>query len=200
MRSQKTNVAAKRHIILLSLEKKQSKYADIWKGIRSLVNLKSTKSTSIKLLDKDNNLLSVLKIISNMFNDHFSTIGSQVEQKICFQPDLNGNVFINPTGPSFFLFPTVPGEVEKIIDALNMKKSTGPNCIPISILKIFKLFFSVWLSKLVHLCFEVGVFPDILKFAKIIPLHKKESKLDILTVTSRSTSRSVIKFRSVICI
>ena len=44
----------------------------------------------------------------------------------------------------------------------------------------FKLFFSVWLSRLVNLCFEVGVFPDILKTAKITPLHKKDSKLDVI--------------------
>ena len=35
-------------------------------------------------------------------------------------------------------------------------------------------------KKLVNLCFEVGVFPDILKLAKVISLYKKESKLDFL--------------------
>ena len=57
-------------------------------------------------------------------------------------------------------------------------KSPGPNGIPVSLLKKFKAFFSFWLSKLINLCFETGVFPDLLKFARITPLHKKESKLD----------------------
>ena len=70
--------------------------------------------------------------------------------------------------------------MEKIIDALDVKKSTGPNSGPIFLLKTFKLFFSVWLAKLVNLCFEVGVFPEILKLAKVTSLHKKESKLDFL--------------------
>ena len=39
------------------------------------------------------------------------------------------------------------------------------------------MFFSHWLSKLVNACFENGYFPDILKTAKVIPLHKKDSKL-----------------------
>ena len=47
-------------------------------------------------------------------------------------------------------------------------------------LKSFKQFFFLWISKLVNLCFEVGEFPDILKLAKVIQLHKKESKLDLL--------------------
>ena len=33
---------------------------------------------------------------------------------------------------------------------------------------------------MVNLSFETGVFPDILKLAKVIPLHKKESKLEYL--------------------
>ena len=34
------------------------------------------------------------------------------------------------------------------------------------------------MSKLVNQCFEFGTFPDILKTAKVTPLHKKDSKLD----------------------
>ena len=71
-------------------------------------------------------------------------------------------------------------EVEKIIDGLDTKKATGINSIPNIILKSFKPFFSVCLSRLVNLCFEVGVFPDILKTAKITLLHKKDSKLDVI--------------------
>ena len=67
--------------------------------------------------------------------------------------------------------------MEKIIDALDVNKSTRSNNVPIFLLKTSKLFFSVWLAKLVNLCFEVGVFPEILKLAKVAPLHKKESKL-----------------------
>ena len=74
-------------------------------------------------------------------------------------------------------------EVEKIIDGLDMKKATGPNSIPNIIYKSFKLFFSVWLSRLINLCFEVGVFPDILKTAQITPLHKKDSKLDVINLS-----------------
>ena len=39
-------------------EKNKHKSSEIWKGIRSLVNIKSTKSSNIKLLDENNNLVS----------------------------------------------------------------------------------------------------------------------------------------------
>ena len=45
-------------------------------------------------------------------------------------------------------------------------------------MKIYKEFFSIWLAKLINLSFETGIFPDILKIAKVTPIHKKESKLD----------------------
>ena len=84
----------------------------------------------------------------NVFNDHFSTIGTKVQQKIRFEPgnfkdylnkrDKNGKLYINPDGDSFFLGPTVPGEISKIIDSLDSTKSTGPNGIPVFLLKTFK--------------------------------------------------------------
>ena len=63
---------------------------------------------------------------------------------------------------------------------MDMKKYAGPNSIPVFVLKTIKLFFPVWLSVLVNLCFEVGTFPDILKIAKVIHLNKKDSKLDFI--------------------
>ena len=61
-----------------------------------------------------------------------------------------------------------------------MNKATGPNSISIFILKIMKPFFSFWLSKIVNLSIEKSIFPDLLKMAKITPLHKKDSKLNHL--------------------
>ena len=90
----------------------------------------------------------------------------------------NGKCCINPNGSTFYLSPAGPAEVEKIIDEINVKKSTGPFGVPVFLLKKFKNFFSLWLSELVNLSFETGIFPDVLKVAKVNPLHKKDSKID----------------------
>ena len=139
----------RRHFSLLT-DKNKHKLSEIWKGIRTLVNVKSSQSSSIKLLDRNNNLIADPKKICNTLNNNFSTIGSKIEPKIPFTPgnfkdyfnkkDGNGNLIINSAN-SFFLSPTVPGEVEKIIDALDMKKSTGPNSVPVFILKILNHSF-----------------------------------------------------------
>ena len=174
---------------IAQFEKNKNSISTVWKSIRSLVNMKPGKSSSIKLMD-NNSIISDPKIIGNIFNDHFSTLEAKVQQKIPSvqgdfrnyfkKRDRNQKDIINPEGRTFFLSPTMPEEIEKIIDKLNPSKSTGPNGIPVFILKLFKGFFAYWLSKLINLCFETGEFPLMLKLAKVIPLHKKESVFNFL--------------------
>ena len=86
-----------------------------------------------------------------MFNNHFSSVGTKIKQNIADQTgnfkdylnrrDAKGRLFINTSNNSLFLSPTVPMEVEKIIDGLDMKKATGPNSIPNIILKSFNFPF-----------------------------------------------------------
>ena len=175
---------------IAQFEKNKNSISTVWKSIRSLVNMKPGKKSNIKLMDESNSIISDPKIIGNIFNDHFSTLGAKVQEKIpeeqgdyCEYLKIkgsNGKTIINPGDHSFFLSPTSPGEIEKIIEKLNPSKSTGPNGIPVFILKAFKGFFSYWLSILINLCFETGEFPLMLKLAKVIPLHKKESVLNFL--------------------
>ena len=170
-------------------ESNKKKTSEIWKGIRELVNTSKSKSSTFKLLGTTGNLISDTNIIANKFNNYFSTIGEQVSIRI---PAGNGNFrdfltkrdsnnipYINQPN-SFYLEPTIPQEIEKLIDSLDLKKSVGPMSIPSYILKIYKEFFSQWLASLINQSFECGIFPDILKSAKVTPIHKKESKLDHL--------------------
>ena len=72
----------------------------------------------------------------------------------------------------------VTHEIEKLINKLDINKSSDPNSIPMFILKFLKPFFSVWLSKLINLSYETDVLPDLLKIAKVVPIHKEGSKFD----------------------
>ena len=136
---------------IAQFDKNKNSISTVWKSIRYLVNMKPGKNSSIKLLDESNNIISDPKIIGNIFNDHFSTLGAKVQQKIPHQggdfreymkrKGHDNKTMINPDDHSFFLSPTKPEEIEKIIDKLNSSKSTGPNGIPVFILKAFKGFF-----------------------------------------------------------
>ena len=62
-------------------EKNRTKSSEIWKGIRSLVNIKSSRNNNINLLGKNNELIND-HLLTAKFNDYFSTIGSVINNKI----------------------------------------------------------------------------------------------------------------------
>ena len=77
-----------------------------------------------------------------------------------------------------FLQCTDKGEIANIISSVNSNKSSGPNSKPYRILFLLKNEISKQLADLFNLSFTTGVFPSVLKTAKVVPVFKKDSKLD----------------------
>ena len=61
---------------------------------------------------------------------------------------------------------------------MKINEARGPNSISTKILKLFKKEFSKSLSDIINLSLNQGVFPDLLKIAKVTPIHKKGGTLD----------------------
>ena len=74
--------------------------------------------------------------------------------------------------------PTDKNEISLIISSLDSHKSSGPNSIPVKILKLLKNDISQQLSDIFNMSFSTGQFPSVLKIAKVIPIHKKQSRVD----------------------
>ena len=77
---------------------------------------------------------------------------------------------------AIFLQPTDKEEIANIISSLNSNKASGPNSIPYRILFLLKNEISKQLADLFNLSFMTGVFPFVLKTAKVVPVFKKDSK------------------------
>ena len=88
--------------------------------------------------------------------------------------DYMAKINVNKT---FFLTPATTEELFDIILAFDIKKSLGPNSIPVYILKIANSFFSNKLCDIINLSFQTCIFPDLCKVAKVIPIFKKENPL-----------------------
>ena len=74
-----------------------------------------------------------------------------------------------------------PADIEKIaniIPTLSMNESSSPNNILYKILHLLKKDISKQLPGLFNLPLSSGVFPSLLKIAKVVPVYKKHSKLD----------------------
>ena len=59
-----------------------------------------------------------------------------------------------------------------------MNKALGPNSLPTFILKLCTEFFATYLTKTINISFVTGIFPDLCKMAKVIPIFKKDDPLD----------------------
>ena len=79
----------------------------------------------------------------------------------------------------FLITSTNKEEIYKIITSLNSNKSCGPNSIPTKVLHYLQDQISKHLATICNLSFNSGVFPAILKTAKVIPIQKKNSKLEV---------------------
>jgi len=66
--------------------------------------------------------------------------------------------------------------VEKAINSLTPKSSSGFDCLSNRMLKMEKKKFSKLLTPLINKSIREGVFPSVLKIAKVIAIHKKGDK------------------------
>lgn len=176
-----------KHLLLISKKSYYNNYflnnskniKGTWFGIKQLVTLKQSKSNFPNKITINNSKITDPINIANSFNKYFASIGPNLSEIIpnvnCSIHDYLGEQQIQ----SVFLIPTTPDEIEREIDGLNASKATGPFSNPIRLLKILKLLLSKPLSHLFNISFSSGLVPDKLKIAKVIPVYKKGSRLEM---------------------
>ena len=70
------------------------------------------------------------------------------------------------------------GEIARIVNSLRGSSSSGPDRIPTKVVKFILLVIVSALMRLVNLSFENGVFPSVLKRARVTILFKGGSRND----------------------
>ena len=172
-----------RNLIILKIEEFKQKYYEsyfkenianaskTWDGIKSLVTLKKTNCFTPKSVSSNNVTVTDPHDVATAFNNFFVSIGPDIAKSI---PKTSSKIenLKNVIPNSLFLSPTDRDEIRKIILSLDKKKSTGPCSIPTHILKDNANILAQPLSTLINQSFAQGLFPDILKVAKLIPVFK----------------------------
>ena len=74
--------------------------------------------------------------IDNIFNDFFHSVALAVQSEIKFSCKSFSEYLLSKYHDSFIITPTSMAEIDAIISSLNSNKSTGPNSIPLKILKL----------------------------------------------------------------
>ena len=133
-----------------------------WKGIKEIINIKSSKKHPNSLLINDK-LISEPKEVADTFNNYFSSIASELQRKNHYH-EKDFSAFLKNCNPNnFFIKPTNVVEVINNINDLTSNKALGPNSIPTDIFHLIKLSVAKPLVEIINLSFEKGIYIEDLK-------------------------------------
>ena len=178
-----------------------------WKGINELIRSNSNK-TYINQIQYNETVITDKKQIVNTFNDFFINVGPTTDREIPKTPISPLSFLKHRVASDFVLKPTSVPEVMTTLLQLDDKKSPGPSEIPINLLKLSAPIIVPHLVTILNLSLQTGIFPNLMKLAKVIPIFKSGSKLlvtnyrpiSLLSVFSKIFEKIVHKqFYSFLC-
>ena len=147
----------------------------LWAGINSIITSKSRKSVqNISQLAVNSKTYSDPQKMADIFNNFFVNVSNQVCSEIP-RTKKSPLDYLMKKNSSSFINPITYLEIEEIISSFRNGKSTGPYSIPVKLLKILSPYISQPLAIIFNASITLGVFPDKLKYAKVISIHKKGS-------------------------
>lgn len=148
-----------------------------WMTLNRLVG--RTKSRVEKPLQIEDSQTGVLvNNVAEYINNHFCNIGSSLGLDGLSTSDTFLNLSIE-TPHSFALFPITENEVINSVMRLKQNKSPGYDEITPELLKLTIPYTSEVLQHIFNSSFDNGTFPNRMKIAKVVPIHKKGSKLEV---------------------
>ena len=138
-----------------------------WKGIKSLISLKTVVSSvpTVQSLNNGDTITNPCDI-AKTFNNYFASITETRKKTIKYSHKHFSDYLSNENSSTIFLQPTDKEEITNITSSLNFSKASVPNSIPYGILFLVKNEISKQLADLFNLSFITGVFPSVLKTAK----------------------------------
>ena len=120
---------------------------------------------------------------ASLLNKHFAR-QSTLDLPQPRQPIPNNQ---NPSPvPSIENITTSENEVLRILNALNVNKSTGPDGIPVKLLKLTALLISGPLARLFNMSLASGKFPEVFKKAHVKPIFKNKGSPSAFLATGQS--------------
>lgn len=143
----------------------------LWRVITSATNINKNKSSATELLSSDP-LASINKV-----NNFFVSICNDSPGKTLLYPptqDTESSLKSHPK--SLVLLYTDCAEIEMIILNLKSNSSAGRDNISGIILKRYRDILTEPITYICNLAISTGTFPDALKLAEVLPIHKSGNR------------------------
>ncbi|CAG9135167.1 unnamed protein product [Plutella xylostella] len=148
----------------------------IWKCVNKHRNKKSNTLKEKLMLKVNNKIIDspqeIVDIFSNQFDYKESSSNGNLDLAMNMLEE-NCKVYND-----MYCRPCNPEEVEKLVKSLENKKSCGYDGLPMTVIKDNIDVLATPLAYFYNECISHGIFPDQLKIARILPVHKKGSKTD----------------------
>ncbi len=174
----------------LAKEKYYKKYFDQhkenskkqWQMINSLLNRNKSRRGPIKLKDENGRILSTSLDVATKFNDYISNIASNLKSQISsrrtFDPGGFQEFLREPVSNNLDLRSVESTEIHEIINMLKNKATLDTKIEPLKIANKSYGFTEI-LGKVISSSFDQGIFPQSLKIARVVPIYKEGSKMDV---------------------
>lgn len=147
-----------------------------WKEINNLLNRVKANDSFPSTFIIDDCEVSDIRVIADKFNDFFLNIGLTMANSVPPPSDTNlvFSKFLSGVNEVLFEFsPISEDDVLKYIDSLSTKSSYGYDHISTKLLKSIKTSVAAPLALIINQSFRTGIYPDLLKIAKVVPIPKK---------------------------
>ena len=152
-----------------------------WKTLQNLLAKNPSERTQVpKNLFVDELIIVDLNIILNNFNDFFTNIGTKLAQTH-EETDFNtiSKLLSKRFGSSMYVNPSSSTKIFNVINALGSKRAAGCDDIPSKFIKFSSDVIAQYLHYYFNLVLNFGIFLESCKIAKVAPIHKSGSKLEM---------------------
>ena len=180
---------AKQYYFEKRVEQSKGDSGKLWANLRSLgYGAKGGGSSMSIVLEQEGSKVSSPLDVANAFNRFYTSVASNL---VSLLPTASGTFSIyntvfchfhfNPRRfhKSFTLSPVSRGSVLKLLYALNPNKAVGLDGIPSRFLRDAAPVIVEPISHIINISILTETVPDDFKRAKVTPLYKKGSKLDV---------------------
>lgn len=175
------------------LQQSKNDMRNTWKAMKMAMNKSNDKPPMTQSLKYQNKTLTEQKDICNAFCEYFTNVGPDFARKITKSKYNHRHYMRNRNVQSMYMNPTDPEEILQILSNLKSKSSSGPDNISSKLLKQLRLEVKMPICVLINKSIVSGTFPDMLKIAKVVPIHKGKSKEDICNYRPISLLSSLSK-------
>lgn len=150
-----------------------------WKILKDLIGRKNDKSNFPQEFLIKGESVTDKSTIAESFNDYFSRIGLETGQNVPVTDAKYIDFLPDPFPRSIFIDPVAPSDITNTVRKLKSKSSFGHDEISTKLLKETINNIAIPITYILNRSFSIGIVPDKMKIAKVVPVFKSSDRCSI---------------------